>query len=215
LGAFGYLAASVPLRMAMAGSLVALPVLAIEQAGDVAIGGVLVAAYLGPSVVAAPAVGAALDLARRPAILIAASGLLTALAFLTAANLDYLPLPAVITLMALAGAVSPFYMGGLSSFVAETIPDGRRAFAYDALSYNGSAVAGPAFVALIAAFLSAQSALFALAAIALTGTSFAGAIRVRPRTRSTDLPWHVVKAGLQRVPSGKRSGPAGAVPTAP
>ena len=107
LGAFGYLAASVPPRTAMSGSLVALPVLAIEQAGDVAIGGVLVAAYLGPSVVAAPAVGAALELARRPAILIAASGLLTALAFLRAANLDHLPLPAVITLMARAGAVSP------------------------------------------------------------------------------------------------------------
>jgi MFS family permease len=199
LGAFGYLAASVPQRTAMAGSLVALPILAIDQAGDVAIGGVLVAAFLGPSVVAAPAVGAALDLAGRPAILIAASGALTALAFLTAANLNHLPLPAVITLMALAGAVSPFYMGGLSSFVADTIADGRRAFAYDALSYNVSAVAGPALVALIAALLSAQSALFALAVTALTGTSFAGAIKVRPRTRSSDPPWHVVKAGLQRI----------------
>ena len=183
----------------MAGALVALPILAIEQTGDVATGGALVAAFLGPSVVAAPAVGAALDLARRPAVLIAASGLLTALAFLTAANLSHLPLPAVITLMALAGAASPFYMGGLSSFVADTIRDGRRAFAYDALSYNVSAVAGPALVALIAAFLSAQTALFALAAIALAGTSFAGTIKGRPHTRSADPPLHVVKAGLQRI----------------
>ncbi|WP_423182670.1 MFS transporter [Arthrobacter sp. NyZ413] len=183
----------------MAGSLVALPILAIDQTHDVAVGGGLVAAFLGPSVVAAPAVGAALDLARRPAILVAASGLLTALAFLAAANLNQLPLPAVITLMAFAGAASPFYMGGLSSFVADTIPDRRRAFAYDALSYNVSAVAGPAFVALIAAFLSAQAALFALAGICLAGTSFAGAIKSRSHNHSSEPPWQVVKAGFRRI----------------
>ncbi|MFJ4029067.1 hypothetical protein ACIPWF_16960 [Paenarthrobacter sp. NPDC089989] len=55
----------------MAGSLVALPVLAIEQAGNVSMGGVLVAVFLGPSVIAAPVAGAALDMARRPAVPVA------------------------------------------------------------------------------------------------------------------------------------------------
>ncbi|MDQ0616299.1 hypothetical protein [Arthrobacter globiformis] len=94
MSAPGYLAASIPPRMAMAGSAVAIPILAVQQMNDVGIGGALVAVSLGPSVFAAPLVGAALDRARRPALLVAASG-----------------------------AASPFYMGGLSSFVADVIPD--------------------------------------------------------------------------------------------
>ena len=39
--------------------IVAIPVLAVEQLGDVALGGLLAAAALGPSIVAAPIVGAA------------------------------------------------------------------------------------------------------------------------------------------------------------
>lgn len=143
MGALGYLAASVPPRMASAGSAVALPILAVQQIHDVAMGGALVAASLGPSVIAAPLAGAALDRARRPGLLVAAAGMLTAVAFGLTAFLGKVPLPVAFASLAVAGAVSPFYMGGLSSFVLGAIPDVRRAFAYDALSYNVSAVAGP------------------------------------------------------------------------
>lgn len=73
-----FLAASVPPRLAMAGSAVALPILAIEQTGDFGIAGALVAASLAPSVIAAPVVGAALDRTWCPGVMIALSCLLTA-----------------------------------------------------------------------------------------------------------------------------------------
>ncbi|HKS01912.1 MAG TPA: hypothetical protein VJS86_09560, partial [Arthrobacter sp.] len=63
----------------MAGSAVAIPILAVQQLNDVGIGGALVAVSLGPSVLAAPLAGAALDRARRPALLVAVSGALTAM----------------------------------------------------------------------------------------------------------------------------------------
>ncbi|MFJ4170050.1 MFS transporter [Paenarthrobacter sp. NPDC089714] len=199
MGALGYLAASVPPRMASAGAAVALPILAVQQLGDVAVGGLLVAASLGPSVLAAPLVGTALDRTRRPRLLVAGSGVLTAIAFAAAAFIGQVPLAVVFVLLVLAGAVSPFYMGGLSSFVSGAIPDGRRAFAYDALSYNVSAVAGPALVAIISVLLPAQAALWVLAAAAALGSLAIRAVRLRPHGRSGGSPWQAVKGGLTMI----------------
>ncbi|MFK0006997.1 MFS transporter [Paenarthrobacter sp. NPDC090520] len=199
MGALGYLAASVPPRMASAGAAVALPILAVQQLGDVAVGGLLVAASLGPSVLAAPLVGTALDRTRRPRLLVAGSGILTAIAFAAAAFIGQVPLPVVFVLLVLAGAVSPFYMGGLSSFVSGAIPDGRRAFAYDALSYNVSAVAGPALVAIISVLLPAQAALWVLAVAAALGSLAIRAVRLRPHGRSGGSPWQAVKGGLRMI----------------
>lgn len=199
MGAIGYLAASVPLRLASAGSVVALPILAVQQMGDVAVGGLLVAASLGPSVLAAPLVGAVLDSSSRPGRWVAASGLATAAAFATSAFIGTIPLPAIFAVLVLAGAASPFYMGGLSSFVAGAIPDARRAFAYDALSYNVAAVGGPAIVALIAVFLPAQSALAVLAAAAALGPLALRAVQLRPHALGRASLWQAVKAGLHRI----------------
>ncbi|MFD1210571.1 MFS transporter [Arthrobacter sp. GCM10027362] len=185
--------------MASAGAAVALPILAVEQMNDVAVGGLLVAASLGPSVLAAPLVGAALDRARRPGLLVAAAGTLTAVAFAVTAFVGQLPLPVVLAFLIVAGAVSPFYMGGLSSFVAGAVPDVRRAFAYDALSYNVSAVGGPALVAIIAAFLPAQVALWVLAAAAALGSLAVRAVRLRPHVRAGGSPWQAIKSGLRRI----------------
>ncbi|MFK0004245.1 MFS transporter [Paenarthrobacter sp. NPDC090522] len=199
MGALGYLAASVPPRMASAGAAVALPILAVQQLGDVAVGGLLVAASLGPSVLAAPLVGTALDRTRRPRLLVAGSGVLTAIGFAAAAFIGQVPLAVVFVLLVLAGAVSPFYMGGLSSFVSGAIPDGRRAFAYDALSYNVSAVAGPALVAIISVLLPAQAALWVLAVAAALGSLAIRAVRLRPHGRSGGSPWQAVKGGLRMI----------------
>jgi MFS family permease len=199
MGAIGYLAASVPLRLASAGSVVALPILAVEQMGDVAVGGLLVAASLGPSVLAAPLVGAVLDSSSRPGRWIALSGMVTAAAFTMAAFVGSIPLPAIFAVLVLAGVASPFYMGGLSSFVAGAIPDVRRAFAYDALSYNVAAVGGPAIVALIAVFLPAQSALAVLAAAAALGPLALRGVALRPHARARGPLWQAIKAGLHRI----------------
>ncbi|MEO8095762.1 MAG: hypothetical protein ABI632_12650, partial [Pseudolysinimonas sp.] len=57
----GYLATSIPLRVASAGSVVALPILAVQRLDNVALGGALVAASLAPAVIVAPLAGVALD----------------------------------------------------------------------------------------------------------------------------------------------------------
>ena len=194
-----YLAASLPPRTASAGAAVALPLLAVERLGDVAVGGLLVAASLGPSVLAAPLVGAALDRARRPALLVAAAGMITAVAFAATAFLGQIPVPVAVVVLAAAGAVAPFYMGGLSSFVAGAIPDGRRAFAYDALCYNVSAVAGPALVAVISVFLPAGTALWVLAAAAALGAAAVPAVGLRPHAGAAGSPWQAIKSGLHRI----------------
>jgi hypothetical protein len=185
--------------MASAGSVVALPILAVQQMGDVAVGGLLVAASMGPSVLAAPLVGAVLDSSRRPALWVAAAGLLTAAAFGAAAFAGSIPLPAVFAMLMVAGTVSPFYMGGLSSFVVGIIPDIRRAFAVDSLSYNASAVAGPALVALFALFLLAQWTLAILAAAAALGPVALRGVRLRAHGRASGSLWQAVKAGLHRI----------------
>lgn len=75
----------------------------------------------------------------------------------------------------MAGAVSPFYMGGLSSFVADEILDERRAFAYDALSYNLSAAA------------------------AVLGALSAAAIRLPSHAGEGGSVWRTVAAGLRQI----------------
>lgn len=204
MSALGYLAASAPPRLAIAGSAVAIPILAVQQMDDVLLGGALVSVSLGPSVVAAPLVGAALDRARRPGLLIAASGVLTAIAFAITAFLGHIPLPIIFAALAVAGAVAPFFMGGLSSFVSDAIPDKRRAFAYDALSYNSSAVGGPALVAIMVLFVPAPAALWMLSAAAALGAVSAVVIRRPSPAAPGGSVWQSVKAGLQQIVGNRR-----------
>ncbi len=169
MGVAAYLTAATPPRLAVGGITVAIPVLAVEQGAGVAVGGVLAAAALGPSIVSAPIVGAMLDRSRRPGALIAGAGVVTAAAYAFASFLGPVPAWAVAIALAVAGVVTPFVFGGLSSFVTEGIPDERRAYAMDALAYNLGAVAGPAAVAAAAALGSARIATLVMAASALLG----------------------------------------------
>ena len=147
MSAIAYLTAATPPRLAVGGITVAIPVLAVEQLGDVALGGLLAAAALGPSIIAAPVVGAVLDRTRRPGAFVAGAGLVMAAAFTIAAFLGPVPAWVVAIVLAISGLATPFVFGGLSSFVTEGIPNERRAYAMDALAYNLGAVAGPAAVA--------------------------------------------------------------------
>ncbi|MFE4198433.1 MFS transporter [Paenarthrobacter sp. NPDC056912] len=203
MGAFAYLAASVPARMANFGAAVALPILAIQQFNDVTIGGLLVAATLGPSVLAAPLAGVILDRSRRPGSVIAGAGLITATALTTASFIGVIQLPVVLLILIAAGAATPFYMGGLSSFVISVVPDVRKAFAYDALSYNAAAVAGPAVVAILASFLPAHVSLVVLTGAAVLGSVCVQTIGLGPHTQARNSPLEAIKAGLQRI-SGHR-----------
>ncbi|MBM7503900.1 MFS transporter [Agromyces aurantiacus] len=180
MGVAAYLTAATPPRLAVGGITVAIPVLAVEQGAGVALGGLLAAAALGPSIVAAPVAGALLDRSRRPGALLAGAGVVIASAYVVASFLG--PVPAWVVALALiaAGAATPFVFGGLSSFVTEGIPDERRAYAIDALAYNLGAVAGPAAVAAAAALGSARIATLVMAGSALLGAAGTIPLRLRP-----------------------------------
>jgi MFS family permease len=199
MSAIAYLAASTPLRMASGGSIVAIPILAVERFGDVALGGALVAASLAPSILAAPLVGVALDRTSRPRLLIAGAGVITAAAFVTAAFLSTIPLALVFGALIVAGTVTPFFMGGLSSFVTEAIPDERRAYANDALSYNLGAVAGPAIVATAATVGSAELAMLLMAASAVFGAVATVFTRLSALAVTTGSIWMAMRAGLAHI----------------
>lgn len=183
MGAAGYLATSISLRLASAGSTVALPILAVQRLDDVALGGALVAASLAPAVVVAPLAGAALDRARNPRLLVLAAALVTVVGFAAGALLGVLPVWLIFALLVVAGAAAPFFFGGLSSFVTDAIDDENRAYAYDALSYNVASVAGPGLVAVVGVQGGDSGAvgMWLMAGVALLGAGAALTLRVHPR----------------------------------
>ncbi len=199
MGALGYLSASTPLRLASAGSIVAIPILAVQELGDVAVGGALVAASLAPAVVAAPLVGAALDRSPSPRRLVFAGAVATIAGFAAAALLGVVPLGVIALLLVAAGIGAPFYMGGLSSFVTEEIPDERRAYAYDALSYNVASVAGPGIVAVAAVSGSTRLGMWLMAGMAAVGALGALALRLRARPAATESVLRTISAGTRHL----------------
>lgn len=199
MGAAGYLASSIPLRLASAGSAVALPILAVHELGDVAVGGALVAASLAPAVVAAPLAGVALDRARSPRLLVIAAAVATFAGFVAASLLGILPLPLIVLLLVVAGCAAPFYFGGLSSFVTGEIADERAAYAYDALSYNISSVAGPGIVAVAAVTGFSRLGMLLMAGAALAGALGAFALRMAPRPRAAETFLGTIAAGARHL----------------
>ncbi|BDZ44738.1 MFS transporter [Naasia aerilata] len=160
-----------PLRLAGEGARVALAVVAVEEAGSVALGGLLIAVLLAPTVLLAPLAGVALDRSPRPRLLVLGAALVSAGALAIAGFLGVLPLWLIVLALLLAGCCSPAFLGGLSSYVADVVPGHERAFASDALSYNIAGVAGPALAALAMAAASGRAALELLAGVAALGAA--------------------------------------------
>lgn len=190
------LAASVPIRTAASGAQIAIPILTVQTTGDIGLGAALVALALVPGIVAAPLVGALLDRARRPRVLmmIAAAG--TAAGTGVAAALGPVPVWAVAIALVLSGLLNPFGFGGLSSFVAPPGQDARRAYALDALSYNLSGVGGPALVAVLAPTLGPRAALIAMAVIALISLAAYPLLPMPPRGASGKGLFRSMAAGI-------------------
>ncbi|QEO13749.1 MFS transporter [Agromyces intestinalis] len=180
MGVASYLTAATPPRLAVGGITVAIPVLAVEQTSDVALGGLLAAATLAPSILAAPIVGVLLDRARRPGALVAGAGIAMGAGYATAAFLGAVPTWVVALVLLVTGAAAPITMGGLSSFATEVIAEERRAYAVDALAYNLGSVVGPALVAASAALWSAQAATLVMAGCALAGAAGTVPLRLQP-----------------------------------
>jgi MFS family permease len=200
VSAVPYLSAAIPLRLASAGSAAALPVLAVQEVHSVAVGGGLVAASLAPSILAAPIAGALLDRSRHPTRLMVLSGVVTSAAFLLTSLLGIVPTPVIAIVLVVAGAMTPFFMGGMSSFVTEAVPGApERAFGADALAYNIGSVAGPALAAGAIVLGSARISVLVLAVFSLLGAVASALLRLPPH------PEHPERAGvLREIAQGSR-----------
>jgi len=199
LSAARYLSASIPLRVAGAGASVVLPILAVQRLHDVAIGGALVAASLAPSVIVAPLAGVVLDRSRHPKWWIAASGLISAVAFALSAFLGTVPLWMIFVALIVSGAASPFFLGGLSSFVPDGFTDERRAYVVDALSYNVGGVAGPGLAAIVVSMGAAGAGAFILAGASLLGAVAVFGVRMVPRPRPEHGAIAAIAAGTRHL----------------
>jgi predicted MFS family arabinose efflux permease len=171
-----YAVAAVLVRLADEGARIALVLLALERTDSAAAGGAMVAALLVPHVVAAPAMGALADRARRPSVVIAAAavGMGAALA-VTATAVGRVPLPLVLVVLLAGGSCGPALTGALTSLLADlTGPDRLpRAYGMDALTYGVAGIAGAPLAAVLAGTVGAAPATFALA-----GSSAAGGLLI-------------------------------------
>jgi hypothetical protein len=166
-----YLVAAFAVRLVTEGVGVALVLLAATELHSVALGGVLLACLMAPSVVAAPAVGAILDAARSPRVVMLGGGVLLAAGLLVASAATVLPLAAIVIALLLAGCALPIFVGGLSAFSSQVMPvDIARATSVDALSYNLAGIGGPAIVSGISLLLGPSGALIALAVVMVGGS---------------------------------------------
>ncbi|MGK5673258.1 MFS transporter [Micromonospora sp. URMC 106] len=165
-----YLAVAVLARLADEGARVALLLLALAVTGSTVFGGLLVAAFMVPHVLAAPVVGALADRVRRRTPTYAA--FLTAYGTAIAAcavSAGRLPAPAVLAVAVAGGCFAPLATGGLSSLLRDLVPadDRDRAYALDVMTYNTAGVCGPAVAALLSAALGPRPATVVIAACAL------------------------------------------------
>ncbi len=163
-----YFVTAVMARIANEGLRLALILAAAATPGGIKLGGLLVAAFLIPSIIAAPFVGRMADMSSHPTRLYSAAfafnGIMIALVGLT---LDILPSPVILLLAAIGGSVGPLMQGGLSSLVGTIVPKSLlpRAYAMDVVTYNVSAIMAPAVVAAIAGFISPLTSLLLLSGL--------------------------------------------------
>ena len=164
--------------------------------------------------------GAALDRARHPRRLVFAGAVATVAGFAAASLLGVMPLAVIAVLLVAAGIGAPFYIGGLSSFVTDEITGARtgartgeitgghaaeassydtKAYAYDALSYNFAAVAGPGVVAVAGLSGSVRLGMWLMAGSAAVGAAGALALRLRARPASTESVLQTVAAGARHL----------------
>ena len=190
-----YLAAAVLVRLADEGSRVVLVLLALQRTGSARVGGLIVAAFVFPHVVAAPWAGRLVDRAAQPRRILAAAafGFAAALTF-TALLMGNVTLVVVFAVLITGGCCGPVITGSLTSQLPALVDAGTlpRAFGLDSLSYNVAGIVGPALGAVIAGALSPASAMYSLVASAalggvVLGTLPLGGAVVRPDREEAHL----------------------------
>lgn len=165
-----YFVTAVMARLANEGLRLALILAAADSPAGLTLGGLLVAAFLIPSVVAAPIVGRLADMSPNPnrlySLAFVFNGALIALCGLL---LDHIHPAIILVLAGIGGSVGPLMQGGLSSLVGVIVPKTRmhQAYALDVVTYNVSAILAPAIVAAVAGLVSPLASLLMLSALML------------------------------------------------
>lgn len=168
-----YFTSAVMARLANEGLRLALILTAAATPAGLKLGGLLVAAFLIPSIVAAPFVGRMADLSSKPtrlyAMAFAFHGLMILLCGL---SIGVTPAPVTLLIAVAGGSVGPLLMGGLSSLLGTIVPQPMlpRAYAMDVVTYNVSAILAPAVVAAVAGLVSPLASLMLLGALMMVAS---------------------------------------------
>lgn len=179
-----YLLTATLARLANEGLKLALILAAADSPGGIRLGGLLVAAFLIPAVVAAPFVGRLADTSKTPtrlySLAFAFNGIAIALSGLLLQTSIH---PAfILALATVGGTVAPLLQGGLSALVGSIVPKDslHRGYAMDVVTYNVSAILAPAIVAAIAGFVSPLAGVLVLAILMIAAS---GSVRRLPLKR--------------------------------
>jgi MFS family permease len=176
-----YLVAAGLVRLADEGLRVLLLLLAIERLDSTAAGGLLVACFLIPHVIAAPTTGVLADRAinrsRFQAIaLLGFGGSLAAVGALA----GHVPLLVLVVIALAGGCLGPLVTGGMTSLLGlMTPPDDReRLYGLDVLTYNAAGIVGPAGSVFLAQILGPAPATIALGLSAAVGALLVQALPI-------------------------------------
>lgn len=161
------LAAATAARFADNAAAIALVLLIIARTHDPRLAGLVVGAFIVPTLVTGPVLGAYLDRMRRKRPLFAANQVaLAAALFCVLLSAGRVPGWLLCVFGLCAGLTAPVLTGGFSSLVPLVVPAEAlgRANALDSASYDVAGLAGPGLVAALAGAVGAAAALGCVAA---------------------------------------------------
>ncbi|MPZ27950.1 MAG: MFS transporter [Micromonosporaceae bacterium] len=157
---------------------IAVVLLVLQRTGSPQLAGAVVAAYLLPTVLSGPVLGAWLDRTRHRRAALAANQILLGLVMLgLLGSIGAAPAWVAVGLASLVGLTVPMTSGGFTSLLPRLVPGDLlpRAHAFEGIGFNASAILGPATAATMAAAASPAAAVLAivgfavLSLLALTG----------------------------------------------
>ena len=194
-----YLLVAALARLADEGVRVAFILLALERGAGAAFGGLLVAAFLVPHVVAAPIVGALADRVRsRLPFLAAALATYGGTIALCGVLVGRVPAPVVLLVAVAGGCIGPLVTGGLTALLGDLVPAERleRAYGLDVASYNVAGIGAPALAAVLATAFGASTATLALAGSAWGASLVLGTLPIPHRSETAGRSHPPVTQGI-------------------
>ena len=189
---------------------VAVVLLVLDRTGSAPLAGLVVGAYTLPTLVSGPLLGAWLDRTRHRRVALAANQALLAVAMLgLVATTGTAPAWTAPALTALVGISLPMTSGGFTSLLPRFVPAALlpRAHAVEGVSFNASAILGPAVAATLAV---AASPAVAVAAVAGIATVSLCALAGVPASVPADAPSTGEPVAAVRGPAAAVRGPAAA-----